>query len=298
MEGSEADKLPRQGRKALSLSVSFNGWRKANSAYKSWAIKMSLLHKPTWQKAGILEAVMASTIGFNQNTDLLLGIAGRWCPETNSFVFPWGEATVTLEDVMILLGLSVLGSPVFAPLDGSGEKIKAKLEQEWLMLKTEKVSSRVTQATWMRRFRDSGDELEHVAFLVLWLSYFVFPSRYYHMDDAVFSVAILLSSGVRIALAPAVIAHLYADLSLLKNHTCAFTRSKYINKIELNALFKLVQAWTYERFKELRPPKHTKPLLNGEPRFALWDDSEQKITKSSVRKILADSKMDSFEWRP
>nr|VDC64909.1 unnamed protein product [Brassica rapa] len=86
------------------------------------------------------------------------------------------------------------------------------------------------------------------------------------MDEAVFSVAILLSSGVRIALAPAVLAHF--------------------------ALFKLVQAWTYERFKELWP-KHANPLLKGDPRLALWDDLKQKKTKS-----IANSKVESFEWRP
>ncbi|KAG2304955.1 hypothetical protein Bca52824_033606 [Brassica carinata] len=256
---------------------------------------MSLLHEPTWKKAGIFQAVTASTINICKESDLVLGIAEKWCPDTKTFVFPWGEATITLEDVMLLLGFSVLGSPVFATLDSSGEKIKAKLEKEWLMLKNDKKANyRVTQAAWMRRFRDSGDELEHVAFLVLWLSYFVFPSRYHHMDEAVFSVALHLSSGTRIALAPAVLAHLYADLSLLKDHT----RSKSIDKIVLNALFKLVQAWTYERFKELRPPKHTNPLLKGEPRFALSDDWKRHRAKSTARKILANSKMNSFEWRP
>ncbi|XP_056846727.1 uncharacterized protein LOC108848994 [Raphanus sativus] len=79
----------------------------------------------------------------------------------------------------------------------------------------------------MRRFMDSGDELEleHVAFLVLWLSYFVFPSTSYRINEDVFQVAVHLSSGTRIALAPPVLAHLYADLTLLKDHT----RSESIN---------------------------------------------------------------------
>ncbi|KAL0647192.1 hypothetical protein Bca4012_045483 [Brassica carinata] len=38
---------------ALSLSVSFHGWREANSAFK---------------KAGIFESVMASTKGLNKDT--------------------------------------------------------------------------------------------------------------------------------------------------------------------------------------------------------------------------------------
>ncbi|CAN7083329.1 unnamed protein product, partial [Brassica oleracea var. botrytis] len=183
--------------KALSLSVSFNGWRFPNVKLKSWATKMSALHEPTWKKAGILQAVAASTLKITKDTDLVLGVAEKWCPDTNTFVFPWGEATVTLEDVMVLLGFSVLGSPVFAALDSSGEKILRELEKEWVKIKRDRVSF-VTQVAWMGRFMDSGDdedELEHVAFLVLWLSYFVFSSRYYHIDEAVLPIAVHLSEG-------------------------------------------------------------------------------------------------------
>ncbi|KAF3515602.1 hypothetical protein DY000_02059187 [Brassica cretica] len=75
---------------------------------------MSAFHEPTWRKAGIFEAVVASTLKICKDSDLVLGIAEKWCPDTKTFVFPWGEATITLEDVMLLLGFSVLGSPVFA----------------------------------------------------------------------------------------------------------------------------------------------------------------------------------------
>ncbi|KAG5392112.1 hypothetical protein IGI04_022075 [Brassica rapa subsp. trilocularis] len=276
--------------KALSLSVSFNGWRFPNAKFKSWATKMSALHEPTWKKAGIFEAVVASTLKITKDSDLVLEIAEKWCPDTNTFVFPWGEATITLEDVLLLLGFSVLGSPVFASLDSSGEKTKEKLEKERVVFKRDQVSNRATQTVWMSRFMDSGDddELEHVAFLALWLSYFVFPTRYYQINEAVFPVAVHLASGFRIGLAPAVLAHLYADLTLLKDHTRDFSN----DKIELNALFKLVQVWTWERFKELRP-KDTNPLLKGQIRLARWDDVKEG--NNDVRRILDNS---SFEWRP
>ncbi|CAN8321443.1 unnamed protein product [Cochlearia groenlandica] len=115
--------------KSLSLSVSFNGWKLANTHFKSWAKKMSALHKPIWEKAGIFEAIMSSTIRIHRNTDLVLSVTEKWCHETKTFFFPWGESTITLEDVMILLGFSVLGSPVFVTLDSSGEMIKEKLER-------------------------------------------------------------------------------------------------------------------------------------------------------------------------
>ncbi|KAJ4917709.1 Plant mobile domain protein family [Raphanus sativus] len=288
------------------------GLRSPNVKFKTWATKMLSLHEPTWQKAGILEAVAASTLKICKEPDLVMGIAERWCPDTNTFVFPLGEATITLEDVMVLLGFSVLGSPVFTTLDGSGKRTKEKLEKERVVL--QKGQGRmVTQAGWMMRFMDNSgddDEIEHAAFLALWLSYFVFPSRYYQINEAVFPVAVHLSRGTKIALAPAVLAHLYADLTLLKDHIrgfgFGFKTVTSNEKVELTSLFKLVQVWTWERFGELRP-NNTNPLLQGEPRLALWDEPIQKrITKRhvrmrakrDVREILSNSKMDSFEWRP
>ncbi|VVB00779.1 unnamed protein product [Arabis nemorensis] len=288
--------LPHQNRpdlKALSSSVTFNGWRLASSKFKSWTTKMAALHKPIWRKAGIYEAVMSSTYRIKPDKDLVLGIAEKWCPDTRTFVFPWGETSITLEDVMVLLGFSVSGLPVFASLDASGERIKEKIEREWVKIKI-KISF-VTQLVWMERFMDSNDDmLEHVAFLVCWLSYFVFPLRYYHIFEAVFSIAVHLSSGTKIALAPAALAHLYAELTLLKNHIQAFDESKTTVNDDSSALFKLVQVWTWERFKELQPKPNQ--LQEGEPRLALWHKTERKI--DDVRRILDNSNIDSFEWRP
>ena len=44
------------------------------------------------------------------------------------FVFPWGEATITIEDVIVLWGCSVLGSPVSCFVENrKWEVIKEKL---------------------------------------------------------------------------------------------------------------------------------------------------------------------------
>jgi hypothetical protein len=41
---------------------------------------------------------------------LLLDIAKFWSPWMSTFIFPWGEAVVTLEDLAVHGGLPVLGS--------------------------------------------------------------------------------------------------------------------------------------------------------------------------------------------
>ncbi|XP_019091311.1 PREDICTED: serine/threonine-protein phosphatase 7 long form homolog [Camelina sativa] len=272
VEGSEAmgpsqsGSAPCSQSKALSMGVSFYGWRFANEDFKLWVKKMSDVHEHTWRKAWIFEAIMASTVRIPKDVDLVLAIAEKWCPETKTFLFPWGEASITLEDVMVLLGFSVLGLPVFATLDSSGEMVMEKLNSEWLAIKRKGHVSIVTQVTWTERFMNRDDEYEHVAFLVLWLSYFVLPSRYPHVCQEVFPIAIHLSRGTRIALATAVLAHLYADLSLLKNYITDFKESTTTLKIGLTALFKLVQVWTWERFRELQPKPNQ--MQKGEPRLA------------------------------
>ncbi|VVB05921.1 unnamed protein product [Arabis nemorensis] len=295
IDGSEAvlHHPSRPDLKALSFSVSFHDCTLSNKNFQSWTKKMEALHKPIWRKAGVFEAVMASTYKIETNKDLVLGVAERWSPDTKSFVFPWGETSITLEDVMVLLGFSVLGLPVFTALDSSGEKIKSELVKEWVKIKEDEKSF-VTQSAWMSRFMDSKDELEHVAFLAYWLSCFVFPLGYGHINEAVLPIAVHLSCGTKIALAPSVLAHLYADLSLLKTHIQAFDESTVTVKTDFTALFKLVQVWTWERFRELQPEPNE--LVKDEPRLALWHEKQRKIDE--VRRILDNSKVDSFEWRP
>lgn len=60
---------------------------------------------------------------------MLLGLAEFWSPETNTFVFPWGEATITLEDVMVLGGFSALGRNVTRPVTGLLAKIVEEMEK-------------------------------------------------------------------------------------------------------------------------------------------------------------------------
>ena len=54
-----------------------------------------------------------------------------WSPKTNTFIFPWVEVTISLEDVMILGGFSVLGECVDRCVDRCGlrEDWKKKVEE-------------------------------------------------------------------------------------------------------------------------------------------------------------------------
>ncbi|XWS27868.1 hypothetical protein CRYUN_Cryun25bG0016700 [Craigia yunnanensis] len=224
------------------------------------------------------------------NKDLLLGLVEFWCPETNTFVFPWGEATVSLEDVMILGGFPTLGESVRRPLEGKLVKIEEEMYMKRLIFSRTK-SKKASHECWIKHIMEEEREYEHVAFLSLWLSRYVFPSlSETAVSKQVFPVAIHLSSKTRMVLAPAVLASLYKNLTLLKNQAM-YSREE----LTASGPLKLLQLWAIERFPSLGPsiPNTLKP---GEPRAALFHRLNAKISLPLVRSILR--LPDDFRWRP
>ncbi|KAI9187042.1 hypothetical protein LWI28_023647 [Acer negundo] len=282
------------------VKLEFHGCMTPPEDWKIWVGKMASLHESTWKKAGIYEAILNSTYSIQRHNDLVLGLAEKWCPETKSFIFSWGEATITLED-MIIFGYSVLGSSVLSPLE-TGELTKTEEKMEHTRKEIRRTTGRkVDYSTWKKKVMDSGSEIEHEAFLVFWLSRFVFPVSK-AIVKTIFPIAIHLARGTRIALAPAVLAHIYRDLSLLKEKIVALAQLDHFeNEQDSSALAitlhsplqLLVQIWAWERFLELRPKPNL--IQIGEPRFAQWHKTMLRV--ENVRTVL-DSAEESFEWRP
>uniref|UniRef100_A0A7N2M973 Aminotransferase-like plant mobile domain-containing protein n=2 Tax=Quercus lobata TaxID=97700 RepID=A0A7N2M973_QUELO len=281
--------------KNLPLNVLYRGRRNPQRNWKEWVYSLQSKHQSTWKKAGIYDAIWSSTYQVLRHNELVLGIADRWCPETNSFIFPWAEATITLEDMMVLGGFSVLGSSVKKPI-----KTKDMLEIEDSLIRIHRRLSPARHYVWMDFFMGSGHKLEHEAFLSLWLSRYVFPTSLYdNVGKHLFPIAICLSRGTRMALAPAVLATIYRDLRLLKEKIDA-TRVRTIKykgdrfELDLWAPFQLVQLWIWERFPRLRPIQNI--IKRGEPRVARW----HKVKRGNIEKarLVMDSARDNFQWRP
>ncbi|KAI9187263.1 hypothetical protein LWI28_026127 [Acer negundo] len=239
------------------LKMSFYGCMAPKKDWKFWVGKMASLHESTWKKAE------------------------KWCPETKSFIFSWGEATITLED-MIISGYSVLGSSVFSPLETDELKSTAeKLSRTGTELRRNAWNI-ANYGLWKKTFMDSGSEIEHEAFLVFWLSRYVFPVSK-AIVKTIFPIAIHLARGTRIALAPAVLAHIYRDFSLLKEKIVALAQLDHFENeqdssalaITLHSPLQLVQIWAWERFLELRPKPNLIQL--GEPRFAQWHKTMLRV---------------------
>ncbi|KAH0642055.1 hypothetical protein KY290_033659 [Solanum tuberosum] len=232
--------------------------------WSKWVDELKPLHLEIRKKAGIFEAE-------------------RWCLETNTFIYH-GEKLLLLWRIWWV----------------DIEKALCEVHQDIRARKTN-----VGHHAWMEHFAGRGDHLEHVAFLILWLSrYVLLATSFLVVDRAFFPIAIHLSQVIPIALAPAVLASIYRDMSLLrqlivssaKNH--APSDSRFIEDVlnpNLRAPFQFVQPWAWERFTNLQP-KPSSIIYTGEPRVARWH-KVKKLNHVNPRSGI-DSAAECFLWCP
>ncbi|XP_074310965.1 uncharacterized protein LOC141646881 isoform X1 [Silene latifolia] len=273
----------------LCCSTPLEGW-------KTWVEKLEETHESVWRKAGIFDAIKGSTYHIDKVRDLIFSLVERWCPETNTFVFPWGEATVTLEDVYVLGGFSPLGISVLSK--SSFGKDEEFVENELIKINKTfmEVDSYVSHLRWQEYFKGCGDpKMEHAGFLCLWLSRHVFPSRTHMViTPAVFAMAARISCGAKLAFGPAVLASVYGDLTLLKSKILV---RESCHGLKLTSPLHLVQVWACERFPSLGPVPR---MINcGETRLARWVSHARKLYHNiDGIGMCLDSSRQTFRWRP
>ncbi|GLT59408.1 hypothetical protein SLA2020_322280 [Shorea laevis] len=278
------------------MKVQLKGWRRPSQQWNQWVQSLRPMYQSLWKQAGIYEAIMGSTYEIKQHRELILGVAERWSPETNTFIFPWGEATITLEDVMICGGYSVLGSSFSSPRKG---KNLVAIEEKLIEARKEAVTMGAKVAShksWMGYFMGTRHELEHEAFLSLWLSRFVLVSSSYYeyIVQHAFPIAIRLARGTRFAIAPVVLSSIYRDLGFLKNGFFGSNEMNYDGLLAVYAPFQLLQLWIWERLPELRPIPN--PISIDEPRLARWHGL--RIENVGDVGLALDLAGESFQWRP
>ncbi|PWA92972.1 Aminotransferase-like mobile domain-containing protein [Artemisia annua] len=271
-----------------SLKVSLNGFKTLQKGWKDWVNYMEPLHKATWQKAGIYNAVLNSSYKIIKNQDLILGFAQKWCHETKIFVFKWGEISISLEDMIFFGGYPVLGRCVVLDVEDDESKRVVRMLYDAMSELNKTSAKKPLQSRWMTMFKESGREIEHEAFLALWLSRYVFSSSNDVVVRNVCHMAVSLARGIRLALAPAVLATIYRDLSFLRN------KIGVDHNDERNAVvwapFQLVQVWILERFQKISPN-----LVDScNARFARWE--KIKLIAENVGAIL-DCGLEDFSWQ-
>ncbi|XP_059654040.1 uncharacterized protein LOC132300814 [Cornus florida] len=282
------------------LRVSFNGWRQPSKNWKTWVSRMHSSHQSLWENVGIHDAIMNSTYKIWKIDSLVFGFVERWCSDTNTFVFPWAETTITLEDIIILGGYSALGDSISTPLETTElNEIKEQLVRARSEISRSK-AHKASHERWLSKFMGCGSEIEHEAFLSYWLSRFVFPTSFNSIATNVFPIANHLARGTKIALAPPVLASLYRDLSLLKATIVASNKlgtsicEEAALTLAVWAPLQFVQIWAWERFTSLRPTPCS--IGHGGPRLARWDNAK-KVNIEDMR-LAIDSAGSNFLWRP
>ncbi|XP_047073849.1 uncharacterized protein LOC124683359 [Lolium rigidum] len=297
---------------ADGLQVEFKGWAEPPILWKRWVDKLRPRYELQWRTVGILDAILATTYRVRRDDGAMLQLAAIWSAETNTFLFPWGEATVTLEDVSVLGGLPLLGRAVRAPLEGVPRGDVEALQAVRRALYKRK-GQKPDHPAWVRRFlepppppregaaaashdNEAAELLEHGAFLAMWLSLFVLPEPPFDLiRTEVLPIAARLARGGCVALAPAVLASIYIDLSTL-NH--------YLNLDERHQPFvgwaplHILQLWVFARFPELRPEMATTldPLARHQPWAARWHEVRKEIDPMYLHAVFMSPR--EFEWRP
>lgn len=197
-------------------------------------------------------------------------------------------------------GYSVVGSSVFTPLkDKESKQMEQRLDEvRRNLIKTR--AKKAEHAPWLNHFMEEEGELELVAFLSLWLARFVFPRS---ISKQFFPIAIHLARGTRIALAPAVLASIYRDLTLLKGKFVVAVNSVTNSDDEcgisakpiiLRAHFQLVQIWAFERFPSFQLRSTT--IEHGQPLTTKWH--QVRMLNYEDVSLALDSSAKSFLWQP
>ena len=165
------------------------------------------------QRAGVLKAIVSSRCLSNfQDLYNLRHLVRWWCTTTHTFFFLRGELTVTLEDVANQLLLPILGDVDLATLEFSLEEEAIEDELRKRMGGNAKLSY------WVSSSSKFSIATCYTAFVAFWLCKFVFGSHpHYAIKPLYFRLAIKISAGVSLLLAPMFLGHLYVQLDILRS---------------------------------------------------------------------------------
>ncbi|CAN1138908.1 Protein MAIN-LIKE 2 [Linum perenne] len=128
---------------------------------------------------------LRDAVKLTPDPELITALVERWRPETNTFHPYGGEATITLEDVHFITGLSVDGLPVTSPrliptdLDELCAYVESQLGKKPA---TSDVLSGRIKMTWLRShfaYRDGAisDDDIHFAYIVDFFGSCIFADR-------------------------------------------------------------------------------------------------------------------------
>ncbi|XP_037416879.1 uncharacterized protein LOC119279930 [Triticum dicoccoides] len=290
--------VPRLTFRHLSPCARWHDWARSSLADPGFA--------PVLRAAGVHDAIAASTAAVAPDRHALSALLSLWHPGSHAFRLPAGPATFSLEDALLLAGLAPSGAPLDRPLTPTEQDIRARLvvekEKIQVLHPCARKARRVSAEVWLEWFESrirpgEDDELRRLGFLAYWLAFFVAPrlrSKGAELPERVFALAARISLGERIALGPAVVANLYAEMDRI---VTTGVQEGASGRVDVWAPLWLLQVWLWERYDRLQPPELKAPEFPlSNVRALYWSRRRRKTTEEEALRVLQEE--DSFEWRP
>ncbi|KAH1202450.1 Serine/threonine-protein phosphatase 7 long form [Glycine max] len=201
------------------------------------------------------------------NAVLISAFIERWRPETHTFHLRCGEATITLQDVSILLGLRTDG----APLIGSTNLDWADLCEELLGVRPQEgeLEGCVVKLSWLAHHFshiniDEGNVEQLQRFTRAWILRFIGGVLFVNKSSSRVSLRYLqflrdFEQCSTYAWGPAVLVHLYREM-------CSAIDYKVKS---IGGMCILIQMWAWERCTTLAP-KRMPPVIENKPLGHRW----------------------------
>ncbi|KAH1216936.1 Serine/threonine-protein phosphatase 7 long form [Glycine max] len=201
------------------------------------------------------------------NSSLITAFIERWRPETHTFHLRCGEATITLQDVSVLLGLHTEG----APLIGQTNLDWAELCEELLGVRPQEgeLQGSVVKLSWLaHHFSEinihDGNVEQLQRFTRAWILRFIGGVLFVDKSSSKVSLRYLqflrdFEQCSAYAWGPAVLAYLYREM-------CSATDYKIKS---IGGMCILIQLWAWERCTTLAP-KRTPSIIENKPLGHRW----------------------------
>ncbi|KAH1214822.1 hypothetical protein GmHk_13G036099 [Glycine max] len=257
----------------------------AHRDYLPWLDRVEQAYEDFWKTYGIFDLIQFSRSGPEYRPEMLIAAMHFFESSTNTFQFKCGMMTPTLLDVAALTGLRPSGE-TYDPTKSS-DNIK-------LVYKENTFSKYI--AEHKGSVEEEVSDEEHVAFLTLWLSHYVFCTKSLQVAKRFIPMAIQIHEGQNFGFGRLLLAVLYESLG----EACDdLKKSKDGSSFLVSGPMWLLQLWLNATFEQemglIIPQDYAEEVANrsieGQRALRLtpktFDQNPQKLFLKYMRIFLS-----------
>lgn len=213
------------------------------------------------EAAGFYHCALVSDV--YPDPPLISAFIERWRPETHTFHLPFGECTITLQDIAVQLGLKIDGDVVTGPTSCNWPVIV----EECLGKRppAEAIRGGALKMKWINEnfnnvqdFIDNPQDLACFAraYIMRMLGGFLLPDHSgSHVPLRYLPLLRNFQEAGKYSWGSAVLAHLYKEMC----------NASKISRVEIGGCVQLIQFWVWTRFPDVGPLKELNVIKEGCP---------------------------------